>query len=133
MDINSVTMIGRLGKDPELKYTQNEKAVCSLNVALNDGYGDTQHTSWINVVCWGKTAENVAKYCVKGSQIAIVGRLSQRSWDDKDGNKRYAIEVIADRVQFIGAKKQDAPAGNDVPPVTETVPGNPFNDDDVPF
>jgi single-strand DNA-binding protein len=128
MDINTVTLLGRLGKDVDLKYTQSGKAVATLTLAVDDGYGESKHTSWFNIVCWNKTAENVAKYCVKGSQVAITGRLSQRSWDDKDGNKRYTIEVIADRVQFIGAKKQDEPAGNGVPPVTE----NPFDEDNMP-
>jgi single-strand DNA-binding protein len=96
MDINTVTLLGRLGKDVDLKYTQSGKAVATLTLAVDDGYGESKHTSWFNIVCWNKTAENVAKYCVKGSQVAITGRLSQRSWDDKDGNKRYTIEVIAE-------------------------------------
>jgi single-strand DNA-binding protein len=109
--MNQVQLIGRLGQDPKM----NPKGtICNLNLATNgrgkvDGEWVTT-TEWHNIVCFGKTAENVAKFCGKGSQVGISGRLQTRKWEDKEGNARYTTEVVANEVEFIGAKKESSNA-----------------------
>lgn len=104
--MNQVNLTGRLGQDPKTNPTGT---VCNLNLATNGRAkvnGEwTNTTDWHNIVCFGKTAENVAKFCAKGSQVGITGRLQTRKWEDKDGNNRYTTEVIANEVEFIGTKK----------------------------
>lgn len=102
-DLNKVFLIGRLSNDPELKYTPTGTAVCNFSIAVNgkpdkDGKSDA---SFFNVVVWGKTAESVKNYTAKGKLIGIDGHLQQRSWTAQDGTKRYAVEAVADRVQFL--------------------------------
>lgn len=97
--MNKVILIGRLTKDPELRYTPgNGIAVSSLTLAVDNYNSKTgeKGADFIPVVVWGKSAENVAQYCVKGSQIAVSGRIANRSYDAKDGTKRYITEVVAD-------------------------------------
>lgn len=97
--MNKVVLIGKLTKDPELRYTPgNGVAVSSLTVAVDNYNSKTgeKGADFIPVVVWGKSAENVAQYCVKGSQIAVSGRIANRSYDAKDGTKRYITEVVAD-------------------------------------
>ena len=91
--INKAIIIGNLGRDPEARATANS-TVCSFSIATNErrkdrdgNWGD--HTEWHNVVCWGKTAENVAKYCQKGKQVYVEGRLQTRKWQDKEGRTKY--------------------------------------------
>lgn len=106
--INKVIIIGNLGKDPELRYTQGGTAVCQLSVATTRTYlkqeQKVEETEWHRVVVWGKTAEHCGQYLTKGRQVYVGGRLQTRSWDDKDGNKRYTTEVVADTVQFLGGR-----------------------------
>lgn len=97
--MNKVVLIGRLTKDPELRYAPgNGVAVSSLTLAVDNYNSKTgeKGADFIPVVVWGKSAENVAQYCVKGSQIAVSGRIANRSYDAKDGTKRYITEVVAD-------------------------------------
>lgn len=97
--MNKVVLIGRLTKDPELRYTPgNGVAVSSLTLAVDNYNSKTgeKGADFIPVVVWGKSAENVAQYCAKGSQIAVSGRIANRSYDAKDGTKRYITEVVAD-------------------------------------
>lgn len=97
--MNKVILIGRLTKDPELRYTPgNGVAVSSLTLAVDNYNSKTgeKGADFISVVVWGKSAENVAQYCVKGSQIAVSGRIANRSYEAKDGTKRYITEVVAD-------------------------------------
>lgn len=107
-NLNKVFIMGRLGQDPELKYTQNQMAVATLNVATTeyrtgkDGMRQEQ-TEWHRIVVWNKQAENCQKYLSKGRMVFVEGRLQTRSWDDaQSGQKRYATEIIATSVQFIG-------------------------------
>ena len=105
MNVNKVTIAGNLGNDPILNYTSNAKAVANLSVATNRVYKDAegkQHkdTQWHRVVVWGKTAENCKKYLSKGRSVYVEGRLQTRSFEDKDGVKRWTVEVVAERVQF---------------------------------
>lgn len=109
MSLNIVILTGRLGQDPELKYSGDNQAVCNLRVATDESYKDKsgarqEKTEWHNVVVFGATAENVTKFLAKGREVAVQGRLQTRTWDDKDGNKRRSTEIVADRVVFIGGK-----------------------------
>lgn len=125
--MNNIILIGRLTKDPELSYTQGGKAVCKFTLAVDRPYnGESKEADFINIVVWNKAGENAAKYLTKGRQTAVEGRLQIRSYDGNDGKKRYATEVIADRVEFIGstsAKHEDETFGEEVD----------FDEGDVPF
>jgi single-strand DNA-binding protein len=113
--LNRVTIMGNLGQDPELRYTASQTPVCSLSVATTD-YRTTpegqrqEMTEWHRVVVWSKTAELCAKYLTKGRSVLVEGRLQTRSWEDKQGQKRYVTEIVASNVQFIGGGR-DRPAG----------------------
>ncbi len=107
MSVNKVILLGRLGQDPELKYTPGGSPVCNFSLATTESWTDKQgqkqeKTEWHRVVVWGKLAELCNQYLSKGRQAFLEGRLQTRSWDDKDGNKRYTTEILANSVQFIG-------------------------------
>jgi len=112
MYLNKVFILGNITRDPELKQIPNGNSVCNFSVATNKTYTDKsgekkQLVEYHNIVIYGKTAENTAKYMKKGSQILIEGRMQTRSWE-KDGVKRYSTEVIADQVQFGNSPKDGA-------------------------
>jgi single-strand DNA-binding protein len=125
--LNRVFIIGNLGKDPELRYTQNQNAVATFSVATTDtrtgADGQRQEqTEWHNIVVWGKTAENCSKYLAKGRSVLVEGRLQTRSWEDKNGQKRYTTEIVANNVTFLGSRNdRDAGAGRgmEMPPLPE--------------
>ena len=105
--VNKVILVGNLGADPELRYTPSGQGVCELRIATSDSWTDKQgqrqeRTEWHRVVVWGKRAEVCSKYLSKGRQVYVEGRIQTRNYDDKDGNKRYITEVIANDVQFLG-------------------------------
>ena len=106
--INKVTLLGNLGQDPEIRTTASGMAVGTLSVATTHraknkaGEWESQ-TEWHRVTVFGKTAENVQRFCKKGKQLYIEGRLQTRSWEDKDGNKRWSTEVVANEVKFLGS------------------------------
>lgn len=107
MSVNKVILLGRLGQDPELKYTPGGSAVCNFSLATTESWTDKsgqkqEKTEWHRVVVWGKLAELCNQYLAKGRQAFLEGRLQTRAWDDKDGNKRYTTEILASTVQFIG-------------------------------
>ena len=107
--VNKVILIGNLGRDPELRYTQGGAAVANFTVATNEKWRDKdgnnqERTEWHRVVVWGRTAENCAQYLHKGSSIFAEGRLQTREWEDKDGNKRSTTEINALNVQFLGGR-----------------------------
>lgn len=104
--INSVTLIGRLGQDPEIRHTSDGSTVANFRIAVDNGYGEQKTTSWIRIVAWKKTAEAIEQYVHKGSLVGISGRLQERKYE-KDGDTRSVIEVIADRVQFLDSKPQN--------------------------
>lgn len=108
--MNVCTFIGRLGRDPDMRYTPNGKAVVAFSLGVNrDGKKD--ETDWINFVAWEKTADLIAKYCHKGDLIGVTGSLQQRNFEDKDGNKRTVHEVKVNRIDFCGGgKKSEAHA-----------------------
>jgi len=115
MSVNKVIILGRLGQDPELKYTPGGMAVCNFTVATSESWADKagqkqERTEWHRVVVWGKLGELCNQYLAKGRQAFIEGSLQTRSWDDKSGQKRYTTEIVAKTVQFIGGQ---ASAGAD--------------------
>lgn len=103
--MNRIILIGRLTRDPELRYTQSGKAVCNFNLAVDRPFtsqSGEREADFIDIVVWQKQAENVAKYLSKGRQAAVEGRLQIRSYEANDGTRRWRSEVIADRVEFLG-------------------------------
>lgn len=117
--MNRIILLGRLTKDPEVKYTNNDKVVCLLTLAVDRPYTNQQgkrEADFINVVLWGKQAETFGNYFSKGQRALVEGRLQIRSYDGKDGQKHYVTEVIASGFEFIekGNKQGQAPAA--VPP-----------------
>lgn len=100
MSVNRVILLGRLGKDPELKYTPNSKPVVELALATTEKYKDKEETDWHTVVFWGKQAEVLAKYSKKGNLLYVEGKNKTRSWE-KDGQKRYKTEVLGVSFEFI--------------------------------
>lgn len=113
MSVNKVILLGRLGQDPELKYTPGGSPVCNFSLATTESWTDKsgqkqEKTEWHRVVVWGKLAELCNQYLAKGRQAFLEGRLQTRAWDDKDGNKRYTTEILASTVQFIGGPSANA-------------------------
>ena len=105
--MNKAFLIGRLVRDPELRYTGSNIAVATFSLAVNRNFAGAngeRETDFINIVVWRKQAENVKNYITQGSQVAIDGRIQTRSYDDKDGQKKYVTEVVADNVQFLDTK-----------------------------
>ena len=105
--VNKVILVGHLGADPDMRYTPSGQGVCELRLATSESWNDKngqrqERTEWHRVVVWGKRAEICSKYLAKGRQVYIEGRIQTRNYDDKDGNKRYITEVIANDVQFLG-------------------------------
>lgn len=150
MSVNKVIVLGRLGQDPELKYTPGSMAVCNFSLATSETWVDKsgqkqERTEWHRIVVWGKLAELCNQYLKKGRQAYLEGSLQTRSWDDKNGQKRYTTEIVAKTVQFIGSTT-GASSGmerdNDPGPSYETSMVNQdynistdtnFTADDIPF
>ena len=108
--LNRIVVMGRCGKDPEIRMTQKGTAVASVTLAVDRDYSADQNkeTDWIDVVAFGKTAEFVEKYFSKGQMAVVSGRLQIRNWEDKEGNKRRSAEILADHVYFGEGKKERA-------------------------
>ena len=107
--MNKVVLIGRLTRDPELRYTGNNTPVASFSLAVNRNYSNQQgerEADFINIVAWDKTGENVGKYMTKGRLIAVEGRIQTGSFDGQDGQRRYTTEVVADQVNFLETRSQ---------------------------
>ena len=105
--MNKVILIGRLARDPEMRTTPSVVATTSFTIAVQRNYANAQgdrEADFISCVAWRKQAENIAKYCSKGSQVAVEGRIQTRNYDAQDGTKRYVTEVIADNVSFLGGR-----------------------------
>ena len=142
--LNKAEIIGRLGQDPDIRYTQSGTAVANISMATNHSVkqdGDwVEATEWHRIVVWGKLAEACAEYLSKGSQAYISGRLQTRSWEDKDGVKRWATEIVAQDVIFLDSKgqgqKSDRPPA---PPQEKSEASNQAGgydaseEDDIPF
>ncbi|MFH0925835.1 MAG: single-stranded DNA-binding protein [bacterium] len=135
-NFNKVLLMGNLTRDPELRYIPSGTAVCTLGLAVNRKYKQNdemkEETCFVDVVVWGKRAENCSEYLTKGRPIFVEGRLNYRSWEGDDGKKRNKLDVVALDVQFLGTPGKGAPqgkqeeemGGEDVPPITNE--GLPF-------
>ena len=160
MSLNRVFLMGRLGVDPELRFSQNQTAIGSFRIATNerrqgqDGQW-TDHTEWHNIVCFGKTAENCKQYLQKGRQVFIEGKIQTRKYQDQDGKDKFFTEIVANTVQFIGGNDARSGAsgmevdrmGGDMPqmgggmnqsrggsaPKASLGEAISFDDDDIPF
>lgn len=129
--LNKVMLIGNAGKDPEIRYTADGKAVASLSLATSEKWKDKggewqEKTEWHNLTFWGKLAEICGEYVVKGKTIYVEGRLETRKWQDNSGNDRYTTGIVCDKMQMLGSKGESKPADNHA-----NEP--PFEDDDIPF
>ena len=127
--INQCNFIGRLGRDPEIRYTQSGKAVASFSIACSEKRGGEETTEWVNVVAWEKLAEICGQYLAKGSLVFISGRMQTRKWQDKDGGTRYTTEIVAREMKMLdsrggGDRSGSAGADGAAPPM---------GDDSVPF
>lgn len=140
--LNKVMVIGNLGKDPEVRFTGGGQAVANFSIATTEKWKTKEgtweeKTEWHNIVVWGKLAELCREYLRKGRSAFVEGRLQTRSWQDKDGNKRYTTEIIAQNVQFLGGRGDAAASGGGDPgPVSGGPQEGPpaFNaDEDIPF
>ena len=134
MTVNRVILIGRLTRDPELRYTANGAAVASFCLAVDRPYKNgngEKETDFINIVAWNNLGERCGEYLAKGKQVALEGRLQIRSYEDKDGMKRTIAEVVADSVQFLSPK--DAVSKEDRDELAKSVANGSFPDEDVPF
>lgn len=105
--VNKVILIGNLGNDPEIRYTPSGAAVANFNIATNESWNSKEgkkeeRTEWHKIVVWSKLAELCGEYLSKGRTVYVEGRLQTREWNDKDGNKRYTTEVVAQTIQFLG-------------------------------
>lgn len=138
-DLNNYSVIGRMTRDLDDRafgYTQNGKARLNISIAVNDGYGDNEYTSYFDVVIWGKTAENIKPYLGRGKQLCINGRLRQDRWE-KDGQKNSRVCIVAETVQLLGGRDNSAgTGGNYQQPAQQQAPA--YNDggdfsEDIPF
>ncbi len=141
MGVNKAILIGRLGKDPELKYTTSGKTVASFSLATSERWTGAdgqknESTTWHNIVAWGKSAEIMKEYLVKGREVYIEGRIDNRSYEDKEGVKKYISEIVVTNFQLIGGRPQDGRSdggsGGGSAPMPEPS-GAGSSDDDLPF
>lgn len=149
MSVNKVILVGRLGKDPEIRYTASQQPVCNFTLATTERYTDRsgarqERTEWHTIVAWGKTAELCSQYLKKGREVYIEGRLQTRNYEAKDGSgKRYVTEIVAQSVQFLGGRQ--GAAGDEIGEARQTAPNAgaarggptddiaPMEDEDIPF
>jgi len=136
--VNRVILIGRLGRDPELKFTPAGKAVTNFTMATSETWKDDsgerqERTEWHKIQMWGKLAETAAKYLSKGSQVYIEGKLQTREWTDKDGQKRYTTEIVANNMTMLDGKGDNSEKPNN-PEKPESSGGlSPDDLDQIPF
>ena len=135
--LNSARLIGNLGKNPELKYTASGQPIANFSVATSETWKDKQgakqqKTTWHNIVIWGKLAEVANQYLTKGSTVYLEGKIDNRSYDDKDGNKRYVSEIVCDKMIMLGGKKTNAEAHQDEGTAFADS-GTTTPEDDLPF
>ncbi|MBA4397295.1 MAG: single-stranded DNA-binding protein [Syntrophus sp. (in: bacteria)] len=133
--VNKATLIGRLGKDPEVRYTPDGLMVTSFNLATDEQWKDksgqkVQKTEWHRIVTFGKLAEICGNYLAKGKMIFVEGRIQTRSWEDKDGVKRYSTEIVASDMRMLDSKGQGKGPES---PVEEPYPAGAIPEEDVPF
>ncbi len=138
MSLNKVMLIGNLGRDPEVRFTQGGTPVANFTLATNERWTDQsgekqEKTEWHRIVVWGKQAEIAGEYLRKGRQIYVEGSLQTREWTDRDGNKRYTTEVKALRFQMLGGRDDRDGSSAPAEPAQAESGGGGYQDDDIPF
>ena len=143
MSVNKAILVGRLGRDPETRYTSGGQAVCNFTLATDETYKDRagerqKRTEWHRIVVWGKLAEICQQYLKKGSLVFLEGRIQTRQWDDRDGNKRTSTEIVASGMRMLGPKAEGAPqpeaeTAAATGTAEEPAPAPEVSDEDIPF
>ena len=149
MSVNKVILVGRLGRDPETRYTSGGQAVANFSLATDESFKDRsgerqKRTEWHKIVVWGKQAEIAQQYLKKGSLVYVEGRIQTRQWDDREGQKRTSYEIVANTFRMLGGRAEaaaagagpSAPAGADAeaPAPADEPAGTPeITDEDIPF
>lgn len=133
--VNKVILIGNVGRDPEVRYTQSGTAVANFSIATNERWTDRngerqEHTEWHRLVAWGKLADIVHQYVKKGELLYVEGNIRTRQWEDRDGNTRYTTEIRIQEMQMLGGRRD---AAGTEPAMDEEPAGTPVSDDDIPF
>ena len=140
--INRVVLVGNLTRDPELRHTPSGTAVCNLRLAVNTRRKDetgqwVDKPNYFDITVWGNQGERCAQYLSKGRPVGVDGRLEWREWETPEGNKRQAVDVVADTVQFLGGRGDGEGGGQYIPAEATATPGGDFptspTDDDIPF
>jgi single-strand DNA-binding protein len=137
--INKAILVGRLGADPEVRYTPDGAMVTNFRIATDEQWKDksgekVQKTEWHRIVTFGKLAEICGRYLVKGKLVYLEGRIQTRAWEDKEGNKRSTTEIIAANMQMLDSKGQRGSDGSsEEPPLSQPGADGPLPEDDVPF
>lgn len=152
MSVNRALLVGRLGRDPETRYTSGGQAVCNFTLATDETYKDRngerqKRTEWHRIVVWGKQAEIAQQYLHKGSLVFVEGRIQTRQWDDREGQKRTTVEIVANNFRMLGGRAEGggmaasasagASAGDMEPQApasgAEEMPSTEISDEDIPF
>jgi len=152
MSVNKAILVGRLGRDPETRYTSGGQAVCNFTLATDETYKDRngerqKRTEWHRIVVWGKQAEIAQQYLHKGSLIFVEGRIQTRQWDDREGQKRTTVEIVANSFRMLGGRAEGAAAGagagigpgigggadSDLHSPADEGPSAEISDEDIPF
>lgn len=140
--INKAILVGRLGQDPEIRYTASGTAMTTFSVATSEKWKDKnsgemqERTEWHRIVAWGKLGEICGEYLGKGRQVYIEGRIQTRQWEDKDGNKRYTTEIVANEMKMLGSRDSDSGQRSAGPAAVPEYSGPPLaedKDDEIPF
>lgn len=141
--INKVILVGHVGQDPELRYTGSGTAVANFSLATSESYKDkegelVEKTEWHRVVAWSRLGEIIAEYVKKGSKLYIEGKIQTRQYEDKDGNTKYATEIVAREMQMLDSRGGSAPSDEDAAPTKTRRKNGPVGkteapDDDLPF
>ena len=141
--INKVILIGRLGRDPEVKYTPSGQAVAKFSIATDETYKDRngeqqRRTEWHNIVAWRRLAEICGEYLVKGKLVYIEGRIQTRQWEDREGNKRNTTEIVAREMKMLspkgeGDRSESSSQQSESTPAPAPAPSPEITDDDIPF
>jgi single-strand DNA-binding protein len=140
-DLNRTIIVGRLTRDPELKYTPAGTAVASFSLAVGKTFSQNgqkkEQTSFFNCIAWAKLGETIAEYCKKGHRIGVEGQLQQRRWEDQEGNKKSVVEIVVSNIQFLQGRQEGQQTEQSQPQPEPAMPDwdedNPFNDSDIPF
>lgn len=136
--MNKAILIGRLTRDPELRYTTSNRAVCQFDLAINRPFinqeTNQKEADFLRIILWDKQAENTAKYIHKGSQVAVEGRIQTRNYDNSEGKKVYVTEIVANNIQFLDSKSDNGNVNNlPEPPTTDTTVNNNTTQSNDPF